>query len=813
MARMWSDLRHAIRALARQPAFTATALLTLALGIGATTAIFSVVRGVLLRPLPYANPEELVQLSEEHPGGTRVMNVPWLSNVTADAWRRTATTLQAMATHSDGMATVGDTYPERLRDAVVSPSLFPLLRVTPGAGRFFVDEDAAEGAAPVVVLSEGFWRDRYGASPEAMGQRLVVNGVPHEIVGVAPRGFAFPERGIVLWRPEVARTIDPASGRVSVVSAIGRLAPGITPAQAAAEGTAAARSFTRPPATELLFGKGGPVVVHARPLLDELTGRVRPALLVLAAAVGVVLLIACANVANLFLSRGIARQRELSVRAALGAGRGRLVRQLLTESLALALAGGVLGMGLASGLTRLLPAVAPADFPRLDDVRLDTTVMAFAVAASIAAGVLAGVMPALRGSRQGLVGSLQDGDRRSTGVSGRRLGRALLVAEAAMAVMLLVGAALLGRSFATLMAVDAGYDPDGAVTAGVLLPGYLEGKADTEPFVKALLPRLEAVPGVVAAGAGNMAPLAPVSAVQGILLPELQRDGDKVYARALSWAVTPGYAEALGLRLRQGRLLAPSDVGAPTQAFMVNEEFVRLYYADGKPVVGRRYPGLFNAKGLVAELVGVVGSVRKDGLDGAVQPEVYVPAFTADRRLSGQLMIAVRTTGDPDALVPELRRLVAEVDPRAALDRAATLRSLVATSVAAPRFSMAVLGGFSMVAALLAGIGLYGVLAYGVSLRRREMGVRAAMGARRGQLVSLVVREGLAVAGVGLALGLGAAAGLSGLLESLLFGVTPLDAWAYVVPPVVMLAVAVLACVVPARRAASVDPAEVLRCE
>ena len=810
---MWSDLRHAVRTLTRQPAFTVTALLTLALGIGATTAIFSVVHGVLLRPLPYPDPGQLVQLSEEHPGGTKLMDVPWLSNFTFDAWRRSATTLEAMATYSDGMATVGDTHPERLRDAFVSPSLFGLLKVAPVAGRFFVEDEATDAASHVVVLSEGLWRERYGAAASAIGQHLMVNGVSHEIVGVAPGWFAFPEHGIVLWRPEVASAADPSSGRMSVVSAVARLASGATPAQAAAEGTTVARSYARPQAAEILFGSGGPVVVRARPLRDELTGRVRPALLVLFAAVGAVLLIACANVANLFLSRGIARQREMAVRAALGAGRGRLLRQLLTESLALALAGGVLGVALAWTLVRLLPAIAPADFPRIDDVRIDGGVLWFAVAVSVAAGVLAGVMPAARGARQGLATSMQDGDRRSTAAGGLRMGRALLVAEAALAVMLLVGAALLGRSFQALLAVDAGYEPDGTVTAEILLPGYMQGKADSEPFLSELLPRLRAIPGVVAAGAGNMAPLAPISAAQRITLPEVQANGEHVIASALSWAVTPGFAEALGLRLKQGRLLNQDDVGASTQAFLVNEEFVRLYYADGKPVVGRRSPGLFHSKGTVAEVVGVVGNMRKDGLDGPVQAALYVPAFTAERRLGAQVVIAVRTSGDPDTVVPELRRLVNEANPRAAMDRVATLGSKVAASVAAPRFSLSVLVGFAGLAALLAGVGLYGVMSYAVSLRRREMGVRAAMGARRGQLIGLVLREGLTVAGAGMALGLVGAAGLARLIESLLFGITSFDGWAYAVPPVVMLAVAVLACVIPARRAASVDPAEVLRCE
>jgi len=534
---------------------------------------------------------------------------------------------------------------------------------------------------------------------------------------------------------------------------------------------------------------------------------------VLAAAVGAVLLIACANVANLFLSRGVARQGELAVRVALGAGRARLVRQLLTECVALAAVGGVLGVGLAWALIRVLPAVAPDDFPRLDAVQLDGRVLGFAVVMSVVAGVLAGVIPAFRSTTRGLALSMHDGDRRSTGAAGRRLGRGLLVVEAAMAVCLLVGAALLGRSFVSLLSVDAGYDPSGVMTAEVLLPKPATGPVASEAFLAALLPRVRSMPGVVSAGAANMAPLARVSSMQGFTWPERRADGEAVMARALSWAVTPGFAEALGLRLKAGRLLTDSDVGASTQAFLVNEEFVRLYYTDGKPVVGRRYPGLFHSKGTVAEVVGIVGDMRKDSLDGVVQPEIYLPAFTAERVLGSQIVLAVRASSDPGALAPDLRRLVSDVEPRAAMDHVSTLRSKVAASVAAPRFSAAVLGGFAGLALLLAAIGLYGVLSYGVSQRRREMGVRAAMGASRRQLVWLVVREGLAVVSLGLVLGLGAAVGMARLMRSLLFGITPFDAWAYVIPAVLMLMVTVLACAIPARRAATVDPAEALRCE
>jgi len=600
METLWRDVRHTLRWMARQKGFTATACLTLALGIGANTAIFSVVYGVLLKPLPYADPDRLVHVAEEHPGSQAPLRRAYLSNVTFESWTRAMHTLEGVAAYSDETFTVGREDPQRLAGASVSPSLFPLLRVAPAAGRFFVPEEAVEGAAGAVVLSHELWQTRFGGDPAAIGRTIFINGRPRRVVGVAPRGFAFPSPEVELWMPYVIPTVASLpQGGIAIFSALGRLKPGMTAAQAAAEGTAAARAVPRPMAADLLFGKGKPVEVRVRPVVEEQTAGVRPALLVLAVGVGLVLLIACANVSNLFLSRALARQRDLAVRAALGAGRGRLARQILTESLVLSLGGGALGILFAAGLARAVPALAPENLPRVEEIHLDSRVLAFAGCASILAGLLSGLVPAWRGMRTGAATVLHDGGNRATSAAGKSLRSGLLVAEAALAVVLLVGAALLARSFVQLLRTDSGFAAENVLVAQVILPDDPDEEragAHNAAFVSALQARLEALPGVVAAGISNMAPLGDSTAVQGFSLPG---GGELASVRANLWVVTPGYGRALGLRIESGRFLAPGDLTSGTLALVVSEELSHRYLADGKPVVGRRYPGLLYGNGRV----------------------------------------------------------------------------------------------------------------------------------------------------------------------------------------------------------------------
>lgn len=809
------DVRQTLRMMGAQKSFTAAAVLTLALGIGANTAIFSMVYGVLFRPLPYAEPERLMRVYEEHPGGTPLLPEARLSDLTLEVWAPTSKTIEGVATFGHGPFTIGSDNPLRVRGGIVSPSLFRLLRVQPVIGRFFHEHEATEGADDVVVIGYGLWQELYGGSAAAVGQTLLMNGRrSRTIIGVAPRGFAFPDIDTAFWVPEVipAKPTDLSQQRMSLLQVIARLKPNVTPEQAAAEATAAARGIARPVVADTLFGKGGPVEVRVRPVVDEMTTTVRPALLLLMAGVALVLLVACANVANLLLARGWARRREMAVRSALGASLGRLAQQLITESFVFAIAGGILGICLAWILIRVLPAVAPADFPRLASIELDWRVLTFGFVVSLFAGVLAGVLPALRGARPAINPVLRANDRHITGPSGHVLRASLLVVEAALAAILLVSAGLLVRSFIRLTQVDGGFDPSNLLAAQVSLPEWNQRDAKPTAFFDMLLPRLAEIPGVTAVGAGNMAPFGTEAYVTTFDLPTPGANGEIRQARATRWVVTPGYGAALGLRVTSGRFLEPGDVTAPTTRMVVNEEFVRRYLESGKPAVGTQWRRAKEGS-TPTEIIGVVANVLKDGLDRQPEPEVYQPASYRTSAPPPFVSLLVRTTSDPLTLVPEFRRLVRETDSRAALDAVGSLSGRVSASVAQPRFAAWMLTLFAGLALIVAATGLYGVLSYGVTERRQEMGVRAALGATRAQLVRLVLSQGLAFSVVGLGLGLIAAAATSRLLSTLLFGVTPYDHVTYMAASVTLILVVLPACLVPAWRAAATDPAEALRAE
>jgi putative ABC transport system permease protein len=816
------DIRHALRVLAGNRGFALAALLTIALGVGGTTAVFSVVDGVLLRPLPYPDAGALVRLWEEHPGANAPLKGPLLSTQTYHAWKAAPATVEGVGAfrYGDSPVIAGDREgPEQRRVARVTPSVFGLLRVSPLVGRFFGDAEAGASAAPVAVLGEGFWRDRFAADPHVIGRTLTIDGVVHQIIGIAPPGFVFPAResggpdpmrAVAVYTPLEVPPIDPSAKVIGITSAIARLRPGVTPLQAAAEGTSLARAVNRPLA-ELVYGRGGPVEVRARPIGEQMTARVRPALLVLAVGIVLVLCVACANVANLFLSRGADRARELAVRAALGADRRRLLQQLLTESLVLSLAGGGLGLLLGWMLTRAVPAVAPAGFPRLDDIQVNASFVLVALLAAVFVGTLSGILPALRGSRVDLAAVMQTSSGRTVGHASHGARRALLIVEAALAVVLLVGATLLGRSFETLLNVDAGYDRANVLTADISMPRGEQMFPSTQ-----VLQRLRALPGVRAAGAGTMVPFGRTLDVSGFPLPGITGpDGKPLLARALQGIITPGYAEALGLRLQAGRFPRDDDATTPTINMIVNESFARTFLADGRGVVGRRFTGIFpnllKRTDAVAEIVGLVADMLPDALDAQPQPQIYLPvgeAFTAQSPT-----LVVKTSGDPVAIAPLLRAIVREAEPSAAVDRVVALETKVVDSMGESRFAALVLGSFALLALILAVTGLYAVLAYHVAQRRRELGVRAALGATRPDLVWLILREGLIVTIAGLVAGLALAAIVTRAMGSLLFGVTPLDAVAFSAAPALLLIVAIIACLIPARRAATLDPARVLRAD
>ena len=545
-----------------------------------------------------------------------------------------------------------------------------------------------------------------------------------------------------------------------------------------------------------------------------MTAPTRPALTVLAVAVALVLLIACANVTNLLLSRGVTRQRELAIRAAVGGSRARIARQLFTESAVFSIAGSALGLVLAWWLVRLLPAVAPPRLPRLDAVELDGSVVMFWALTTLLAAVAAGLAPAARGARVDLSDALRSADRSSgTGFRGahaRRLRDGLLVVEAAFAVVLIVGARLLARSFVRLMGVDNGYTADGVLIASVELPrGATEAR--TDQFIEAALARLRARRDVSAAGAGAMIPLMIRTAIAPFTLPDSVAGGKPTHGRALVYWITPGYAEALGLRLREGRFFADADARAGTLATIVNEEFVRQHLG-ARQVTGLRIPNLLGQEqGVTAEIVGVVGNVLKDGNDRQPQPELYFVHGSHGQRISELVHLVIRTTGNPAALAQDVRGLVRQVDREAVVDRIEPLTTAVAASLDAPRFAASVVSGFASVAIVLAVVGLYGVLSYSVSQRVRELAIRAALGAQRADLVSLVLREGLSVTFAGIVLGLLGAGLFTRLMQGMLFGVTPLDAAAFTAAPAILVVASLGACLGPALRAASTDPATTLR--
>jgi putative ABC transport system permease protein len=822
MDALLSDVRYALAAMRRNVGFAAAGLLTLALGIGATTAVFSVVYGVLMRPLPYPEADRLVQLSEVHPGAVSALTRPFLSNLTFYAWSN-ARTIETPAAYTSVYFTIA--LPgggERLTGASVTPSLFSLLGQSPALGRFFLPDEGREGANARLVLSDRGWRERFNADPSVVGRSMVVDGKPYEVIGVARPGFYFPQRDTMVWSPLEVRkpssdTVAGQRGAISVVTAFARLRPGVTRQQAEAEGTAAARSTIRPMGANLLFGVGGPPVVHVRNIVSEMTARIRPALVVLAAGVVCVLLIACANVANLFLSRGVARQRELTVRAAIGASRARLTRLLLTESLVLSTIGGALGLALAWTLVRLAPLLASRTFPRLDAIVIDGRVIAFTAFAAITTAILSGLAPALRGARVNLAESLQGGDGATAGgfrgLRARRLRDGLLIAEAAFAVMLLVGATLLARSFVLLTHVDAGYTADRVLVAEINVPGGGDAaKTETiRALVDSLLTRTRALPGVTSAGASNMMPLDGSTMISGFPSPWTSPGAERKSARSLTYVITPGYAETLGLRLKKGRLFNDSDRSSGIVPWVVNEEFARQYLPPEPIGYQWKYAATATTPERINEVIGVVANTLKNGNDTSVQPENYqVPKGPA--RFSGRFEIVAGASGDPASIAPVVRKMVRELAPTAAVETV-TLSQRLAESVDEPRFAMVILVTFAALALTLAAVGLYGVLSYGVSQRRREIGLRSALGASRSTILRHVIHDGLRVTTIGLVVGLSTAAATTRLMQSALFGITALDPLSFAVAPILLIPIAVAACLVPARRAASTDPAVALRYE
>jgi putative ABC transport system permease protein len=804
MRTLVADLRFAVRQLLRRPSFSLLAIVTLALGTGAAVAVFSVVDGVLLRPLPYPEAGRLVAICETHPSVERFCVA---SPPDVEDWARTSRTLVSVGLGRDWAFTArrGERA-EGISGGLATPGLFRTLGVTPALGRLIAPGDVGPGAHRVAVLSDQLWRAWYGADSAVLGRPLVMDGESYEIVGVLRRGDEVPHLANVrVWVPLPFDPRNEENRRWRGFQVIGRLAPGRTPATAEAELTAIARDLgVRYPGTNRGWG------VKIVPLLDSVVGPVRPTLLVFLAAVGILLLVACANVANLLVARGAARERELAVRAAMGAGPGRLFRLIAAESVVLALVGGAGGLAVARwALDALLP-VLPGRVPRLGGVALDARVLAFAVVLTVAAGLLAGLGPALRAARQDLVQTLREGRQPFGWRSALGLRGGLVVAEVAMAFVLAIGAGLLTRSFVSLLDWRPGFDQQHLLTFWMLAS---DGKYPDRPSVTALFDRvtaeLRSIPSVRSVGMVSNGPLfggeeTGEFVIEGAEAPGAASGGPIV---ARWYDMSPGYFPTLGVALRRGRLFTDADrAGAPPVA-LINEAMARRYFAGGDPV-GRRIRE--RSFGEPLQIVGVVADIAPFVPGESAPPEVYWPYAQSPRWAS---FFVLRTSGDPAAVVRAVGSRLHDVDPDLSPSNVATMAERVQARLQRPRFNMLLIGLFAAFALALTVVGVYGVISASVASRAREIGVRVALGATASRVVAMVMREGMALAAIGLVIGVLVAAAVSRFAASLLYGVRPVDPATFVAVALALAAVAALACLVPARRAGRVHPMEALRAE
>ena len=814
MENVAQDIKYSARQLGRRPAFTAVLVVTLALGIGANTAVFSVVDGVLLRPLPYPQPDRLAVVWTQFPT-MNLMEFPasWPEYEDYAAENRSFEQL-ALWGPTQRTITGGDN-PERLDVAFATWTLFPVLGVEPLHGRAFGPEEDVAGSDDVVVLSHGLWDRRFGSDPSIVGRTVELDGRTTQVLGVMPEGFAFPDRDTQAWIPA---GIDPANppGRGSHFgNLVGRLNAGVTIDQASTELRGLMERWAQDQSLHMWKTGEGAHTAFIRSLHEQIVGDVRTSLLVMLGAVALVLLIACANVANLLLVRGEARVREISIRAAMGAGRGRIVRQLVTESLLLALVGGVAGLILARiGLSGLL-ALAPADLPRTDSIGLDGNVLLFSAGVAIFAGLLFGLAPAFQTARTDVQSSLRDEGRGGTAGVGRfRYRQLLVVSQTTLAVVLLIGAGLLIQSFRRLSAVDPGFRAAGILSVNLSLPAttYPE-PGDVVGFYRDLLPRLASVPGVVAAGGVRQPPLTGALPPNDITFENRPAREDDPPLNADIQVVSPGYFETLGIPVIDGRdFQATDDAEAPLVA-IVDEEFVQMFYPDRTTVLGERVQQSGFEE--FATIVGVVGNVRQERLDREPRGQLYFTHAQSPRTWFPvrAMTVLLRTRVDPLDVAPTVRGEVRAMDANLPVYDVTTVERTVDEATAAQRFTMSLQMVFAAVALSLAMIGIYGVLSYSVAQRTREIGIRMALGAERRSILKLVVGQGMALVIAAVVLGVLGALAFGRVLTTLLYGISPRDPVTFLTVAGALTAIALVACWIPARRASGVSPQSALRFE
>jgi putative ABC transport system permease protein len=798
---MFQDIRYGIRMMFKQKGFTLVAVLTLALGIGANTAIFSVVNAVLLRPLPFTNPERLLWIGG-WAGNDKEQGVTPADFLDYREQSQSFEQLAASVSEGVPMNLSGDGEPERLKGALVTANYLDVFGVKPALGRTFVVEEGQEGGARVVVLSHALWTRRFGADAAMVNQTITLDNRQFTVVGVMPPQFQYPQ-GVEVWQPFSfpASPQSPFRSReLHFLRPVAKLKPGVTVEQAQAEVENIARRlqtlYPKTNANQSLF---------LMPLQERVVGNIRLTLLVLLGAVGCVLLIACANVANLLLARAASRQKEIAVRAALGASRGRVVRQLLTESMTLALVGGAAGALLATWGVKLLVTLSAANLPRLDEIRVDTPVLVFTLAVALFTGVLFGLVPALQSMRLDLTEALKEGGRSAGGGTQRHRTLSLLVVgEIALAVVLLIGAGLLVNSFVRLQQVNSGFDEKNLLTVRIDLANPYSQPEKKALFFDQLQQRVAALPGVEAVGLVTELPLARQSADQPFSIegrpPQAAGQGSHADIRN----VNHDYFRAMRIPLRTGRYFTEAEVHASAKVVLISEVLAQRFFPDENPL-GQRLR-LSSLSKEPYEIIGIVGDVRHRGLNVELRQTIYFPTLGL-----GYANLVIRTLTDPASLTAAVRQEVSAIDPNQPVANVKTMEQWVSESVAQPRFRTLLLGLFSAVALLLSIIGIYGVMSYAVTQRIHELGIRMALGARASDVLRLVIGQGMKLALAGVAIGLLAALALTRLLQDLLFGVQATDPLTFTTIALLLTGVALLACYVPARRATKVDPLIALR--
>lgn len=815
--RLMQDLRYGIRMLLKSPGFTAVAILTLALGIGANTALFSVVNGVLLKPLPYPDPEQLVSLDEGKPNfDTGSISFPNFRD-----WQKENRTFSGMAiSRGYSFNLTGQGEAEQLRGRFITSDLFRVLKVNPLIGRGFAPREDDIGAAPIAIISEALWRRKFSGSADAMGKNLNLDGMGYTIVGVVPASFdlsfgSFHDIDVYVPVGQWSNPILPKRGAGLGFHGIGRLKPGVSIDQARADMSRVSMSLAAAyPDTNTGIG------ASVRPLKQTMVGEVSKLLLVLLAAVGFVLLIACVNVANLMLARAAARTREFAIRAAMGAGQATLVRQLLTESLVLAITGGAFGLLLADWGTQSALRLLAQGLPRAGEVRLDARVLLFTAAISVGCGIFFGLAPALKTGARNLHDTLKEGGRGASGLR-HRAQEVFVVVEMAMALILLISAGLMVRSLAALWRLDPGFNSHNVLTFGVALPPSMRNAnaASIRAALRNVDQQLKAAPGVTAVSLSwGSLPLASDDEdlfwIEGKPKPETDND----MSWALSYVVEEDYLRVMGVPLERGRFFTPQDNENSSHVIVVDDVFARKYFPDQDPIGQHIY---IPNKGGRAEIVGVVGHVKQWSLVSddteSLRAELYVPYMQlpdAAMLLSWNgTGVMVRYDQDATNIGYSLRSAIKGISGEHLMSRTQTMEQIISDSLASQRFSMTVLGSFALLALLLTSVGIYGVVSYLVGQRTQEIGVRVALGARRSDVLRMILGEGMKMTLVGVVLGLAAAFGLTHLMASLLFGVSATDPMTFGAVTVLLVLVALAACYLPAQRATGVDPMVTLRYE